>query len=78
MSATTTHIEATPRERLAAVIREKGFRKGYVAERAGIPSASLSSLLSGNRKFTPNYAVKLARALGVPVETFLPDAEEGA
>lgn len=60
-----------PHEALAAIIEGRGLRKGHVARIANLPASSLSSLLSGKREFSPYYAVRLAKALGVPVETFL-------
>ncbi|MDE2106137.1 MAG: helix-turn-helix transcriptional regulator [Patescibacteria group bacterium] len=60
-----------PREALAEIIRERGLRHGHVARLAGIPQSSLSSILTGKRPLSPAYAVKLAYALGLPLDSFL-------
>lgn len=71
MSNTANAVSETPREALARIIRERGFRKGFVAERASISQSALSDILAGRRKFSAYYAVQLARALDVPIETFV-------
>lgn len=57
---------------LARVIREQGRLKGWVAEQLGIGAYRLSRLLSGEREMTLREADAAARALSVPIETFLP------
>lgn len=47
------------------LIRERGLRFDWVADRMGISNSLLSRLLSGERRWTPEYRASLARALDV-------------
>lgn len=58
---------------LARLIDERGLRKGYVARRAGVGQSTLSRILSGAQTFGDVTAVKLARALDLPLDYFLPE-----
>lgn len=60
-----------PREKLAWLIRQKGLRRAFVAEGAGISVSYLSRLTSGDRAITPEMAKRLAVPLNVDVEELL-------
>lgn len=51
------------------VIIKKGYRKGWVAEQAGISPSSLSKICSGETKDPKtSVSLSLAKVLGVTVE----------
>ncbi len=50
---------------IARIIAHKGFSGSMMAQRSGLSKSLISQILSGNRRVTPNSALKLARALGV-------------
>lgn len=78
MGTTPAEIQLDPAETpLARVVREQGRLKGWLAEQMGIGPFRLSRLLSGERSLTLEEAAKAARALGVPMETFLPEDTDG-
>jgi transcriptional regulator with XRE-family HTH domain len=64
-------------KRLRELMREKGLTAYAVAKRAGITRQSVSYILGGDRE--PNWTTvrKLARALGVGVESFDVGEPEG-
>lgn len=64
-------LAIAPETALARVVREQGRLKGWLAEQLGIGAWRLSRLLSGERSLTLEEAAAAARALGVPIETFL-------
>lgn len=53
---------------LAKVIKEKGLKKGWVAEKAGVTPGTLSLILNGKSDPTLKVALKISRVVGVPVE----------
>ena len=53
-------------DRLDALIVHRGYRRMFVAAKAGIRPDALSGLVGGYRKLTPYYAGRLAPVLGVP------------
>lgn len=56
------------------IIKEKGLKKSFVAEKANIPVNQFYSLLSGKKLFTSIYVRPIARALGVtPNDLFATD-----
>jgi DNA-binding XRE family transcriptional regulator len=59
------YMNETPLEKL---IRERGLKKGYVAERCGISRGTLSLICAGKSEPTLRVAFKLARLFGVSVE----------
>ena len=63
-------MNSTP---LARLIREQGRLKGWLAKEMGCDRSRLSRILSGDRSMTLTEAARAARALNVPIETFLPD-----
>lgn len=54
------------------VLRLSGLQLTQVAERAGLPRATLSSLLGGHHKASIPVAKQLSDALGVHPETLFP------
>ena len=57
------------------LIRERGLRFDWVAERMGISNAQLSRLLSGERRWKPEYRASLSQALDVPEAELFGDEE---
>lgn len=49
--------------RLKGVIRSKGMKMTYLAEKLGIPQPTLSLYLSGKRKMPAEVEFKLAKEL---------------
>jgi len=60
-------VEDTPGRRLFQLIRLKGMRRTWVAEQLQITPNYLSKLMNGERRITPELAVRIADVLGVPV-----------
>ncbi len=58
-------MELTP---IAKVIKEKGLRKGWVAEKAEVAPGTLSMIISGKSKPTIEVAIRLGRVLDKSVE----------
>lgn len=50
---------------LERIIAEKGFRKSFIAEKAGFTPMMLSDILAGRRVVRPKEIALLADALGV-------------
>lgn len=72
MHTTNALSRSKSAEELARLIREQGRLKGWVAEQMGISRERLSRILSGAAITLPEAAAA-ARALHVPIETFLED-----
>ena len=53
---------------LALIIKDKGLRQVYVAEKAGYTSQELSDILNGRKLIKACDIPKLARVLGVTVD----------
>lgn len=49
------------------IIKEKGFKNLYVAEKAGYSKNQFSSMLNGRKLITDVDVMKIAEALGVSV-----------
>jgi len=64
----TTTIE-TP---LARLIRQRGLKKGFVAEYMGIWPSRLSQILKGSSYMTLAEGLKAAELFGVEVRELLP------
>lgn len=58
-------VENINTNRLQKRIREKGYKKDYVAIKVGISRASLLNKISGRTEFTLREARRLAVLLGV-------------
>lgn len=58
-------MNETPLERL---IRERGLKKGFVAEKVGISRNTLSFICAGKSEPTLRVALKIARLFDVSVE----------
>lgn len=56
---------------IARLVREQGRIKGWLAKQIGCDRSRLSRILSGERTMTVEEAARAARALGVPMETFV-------
>lgn len=58
------------------IIREKGFRKKYIAERAGFSEQQFSYILNGRKVLRVEYLLPIASALGIEIgELFEQNAE---
>jgi transcriptional regulator with XRE-family HTH domain len=62
--------------RLSLLRNERGLTPGQLAERSGVPQGEIEAIESGRLSPSVSPLVKLSRALGVRVGTFLDDAEE--
>lgn len=56
---------------LQEIIDDRGMKKNYIANKLGISQSSMSALLSGNKKFTADIALQLAKILNVDNSVFL-------
>lgn len=54
---------------------ENGTRYSHIAEKAGIPMNTLSTILNGKRKIEAVEYFKLCDAMNVPLDTFSKVAE---
>ncbi len=61
--------------RLAALVKDSGYYKAVIAQRAGINPTVLSYLLSGKRALNRSYATRLALVLDVD-PAYLMDGDE--
>lgn len=63
--------------RLAELRRSRGWTQGELAEKAELSQTYVADLEQGTRRFMPrlDIAAKLARALGVPIESLLQPSE---
>ena len=57
-------------ETISRLCRERGLKKGWVAEQLGLDR--LSPIVSGQRELTISEAARLAEIFGVEIETFVP------
>ncbi|MCQ6275739.1 helix-turn-helix domain-containing protein [Bacillus sp. V3B] len=55
--------------RLKKVIAEKGFKHGYVADKAEISKSALSLIVNGKSMPTLPVAIRIARVLNETVES---------
>ncbi|MGC4018910.1 MAG: helix-turn-helix transcriptional regulator [Muricomes sp.] len=62
---TITEMNSPFSEGLSEVIKEKGLRQVYVAERAGYTPQELSDMLNGRRLIKACDIPRLTQALGV-------------
>ncbi|MAH43695.1 hypothetical protein CL614_08325 [archaeon] len=58
---------------LGSIIKEKGLRKNWVANRMNVSSSLVTKWIKGDRRITPPYREKLARLLGVPADIIWSD-----
>ncbi|WP_035350308.1 helix-turn-helix transcriptional regulator [Fictibacillus gelatini] len=54
--------------KLDELIKERGLKKGFIAEQAGISKTTLSVLISGRSLPTLTVAFKIAKVLGLKIE----------
>lgn len=54
-------------EGIKNIIRDKGLRKQFVAERAGFTGQQLSDMMYGRKLILAEYLPRLAQAMGVEV-----------
>lgn len=57
----TTHTVNAAAETLREILEQIPVSQKEVAESTGIPSAHLSGLKNGSRRFTPEYDLRLSR-----------------
>lgn len=63
-------------DNIKRIIREKGFRQKYIAQRAGFSELKFSDILNGRRVLRAEYLLPIASALDVEIgELFERDAE---
>src|ERR1022692_2545850 len=55
-----------PGEQLASVLEEKGMSQAELATRIGRPQKTINEIVKGKASITPETAIQLERALGVP------------
>jgi transcriptional regulator with XRE-family HTH domain len=65
-------------KRVYKLMLEKGWRQADLHRAAGLPKDSISSYIRGRTFPTQLSAIKLAKALGVPVEEIMPNHMAGA
>ena len=61
-------------QKLAAARRAAGIRKAELADRSGLSRSTLTHLERGTREPSLDSAIRLARALGIPLADLIPDA----
>jgi len=64
-------LAVPPGEFLEGVIGELGMTKDELARRIGQPATALSSILRGTMAITPDMAMQLEKAVGVPANIWL-------
>ena len=69
-SIITTNLPIPPGEYLEEVIESLGMSKGELAKRMDRPPAKLSAIFSGEKAITPDTALQLERATGVPAHVW--------
>lgn len=62
-------------DNLERLISEKGLKKNFVAEKAGLTPINLSDMFGGRRLIKPCEIVALAKALGVDYDELFADPE---
>lgn len=62
--------------RIKHIIREKGLKQIFVAEKAGLDSKQFSDILNGRRALRVEYLNPIADALGVDVRTLIRGGEK--
>lgn len=65
-----TYNAAVP-ENLSRIIRERGLKQNYVAERAGLTEAQLSGIIKGRRVVKVSDLIQLSDVLGVSVNALV-------
>lgn len=55
---------------------ENGIKYSYLSEKIGMPMNILSPLLNGKRKMSAEEYFTICEALGLSVDTFVPNEEE--
>lgn len=53
---------------MARIIRERGLKKKWVAEQAGMSAAAIALIVNGKTAPTMAAGIRIARVLGVTVE----------
>lgn len=53
---------------IGRIIEEDGYRKGWIAKKAGIAPGTLSKIISGDSEPTLRVALRLAKILNKTVE----------
>ena len=61
--------------RIKEVVKEKGKRLDYIADRVGISNTELSNYIANRRKPTNERLLKLANTLNVKVRDLYPNAK---
>lgn len=64
-------------EGLVKIIKEMGFKKAHVAQRAGYSAQELSDMITGRRLIKACDIPKLAAALGVKIDDIYNEGAEG-
>jgi len=64
-------LAAPPGEFLEEVVSELGLTEDELARRIGQPTAALSSIYRGTTAITPDMAMQLQEAVGVPANVWL-------
>lgn len=62
-------------QRIKAYLEENGIKKNFIAEKASIPSAVFTAILSGTRKIEVMEYYRICTALKVDLLTFIADGE---
>lgn len=55
--------------KLKKIIKERGLKQGFIADKAGISNGALSLIANGKSVPTLPVAIKIARVLGETVES---------
>ena len=61
--------------RIKEVVKERGKRLDYIADRVGISNTELSNYIANRRKPTNERLLKLANTLNVKVKDLYPNAK---
>ncbi len=59
------------RENISELIKKKGMKQKYVAERAGFTEADFSNMMRGKKIIRAEYLPVIARAIGVDMNTIV-------
>ena len=63
-------------ENISSIIRRKGLKQVYIAEKAGFEKQQFNDMLNGRKIIKPCDALKIAEALGVTMNEMYGAAEE--
>ena len=66
-----TVVKEDANEILENYLKEHGIKQNFVAKKMGISNSIFSKRLHGRLKFDADFAIAVAKALGINADTFL-------